>query len=82
MSDPRYQPGIVQGVLLSQLPGEWPATVPGLGPVTFGLFNLCADCRESLPRRDPQSALNGGYATYGGRPLCRFHAQKRAAAAA
>lgn len=77
MSDPKYQGGITAGILKSREHGDWPEAVPGLGPKVMGTLATCEDCREQAKTRGPQWALGGGWITYGGRPLCKRHAQER-----
>lgn len=82
MSDPRYKGGITAGILKSHQHGEWPEVVPRLGPRVFGTYSMCQDCREEAPRHGPQwTGHSGGWHTYGGRPLCKRHAQERCAIA-
>lgn len=79
MSDVRYQGGIIAGILKSRENGDWPDEVPGLGPKLLGVYNMCEDCREQAKTRGPQwVGHGGGWLTYGGRPLCKRHAQERA----
>lgn len=78
MSDPRYKGGITAGILKSHQHGEWPDEVPGLGPKMLGVFNQCLDCKDEQRFRGPDWAgHSGGWLTYGGRPICKRHAQER-----
>lgn len=79
MSDPRYDAGIVRGIRGSCAPGEWPASLLGLGAKVFGVFGACVDCKERVRNgRDPNRAIDGGYMSYGGVWLCKRDAQRRA----
>lgn len=65
MSDPRYQPGIVQGIALSRTHGAFPEMIPGLGRKCGGQpCGLCAFC----PGTHPQFSLT--WVKYGGLHVC------------
>ena len=83
MSDPRYQPGIIQGHVLSRTVGlaGWPE-IPSLGPRAGGQpFSRCVLCPAPRPDRDPQAPQipRSSFVTYGGKPVCAECARRVAA---
>lgn len=54
----------------------WPRELPGLGRLRILALMSCADCLE-VGRAWPQPTMT--WAVYGQRPLCRSHANARAA---
>lgn len=74
MADQRYAPGIIAGCAKSLSPGQWPESVPELGEMVGGRpYARCVDCK---PNAHPMWA--GTHVQYGGKPLCKLHARKRA----
>ena len=63
MSDPRYQPGIVQALRKQgHSVWQWPEELPGHGARGLGHFSRCCACGPEHPRWT--------FVTYGGRPFC------------
>lgn len=75
MSDPRYSAGIKQGIAIRDR-REWPAEVPGLGPMQGGQpIARCVICPDDA---HPYRVMTN--VRYGGKPLCKDHALERSAA--
>lgn len=78
MADQRYHGGVIAGIAKGLTPGDWPEELPGLGPRVRAPLGRCADCTDAAKAsRNPQFNLDGGWFTYGGRYLCKRHAQAR-----
>ena len=70
MSDPRYRAGVLQGIKLNSLPGEWPGSIGSLGAFRGG--QPLARCHHCGPAAHPAVAMT--FVRYGETPLCKRHA--------
>lgn len=71
MGSEKHRAGILAGCASSRTPGDWPSAIPDLGDFRGGQpFGRCIVCAP-----DEHPARAGTFVNYGGRPICKQHAQ-------